>query len=108
MAKTEHVGLTALDAERSKLLKEYDTAVEQAGDDPVKTEHGVSCEAHFRTFLEQFLPKKYGKPSLRAPTRVPSCAARARREPSPTTKGPSGSVLPLKTGSDLLLGPTGA
>ncbi|SRR6266851_307153 len=60
MAKTEHVGLTALDAERSKLLKEYDTAVEQAGDDPVKTEHGVSCEAHFRTFLEQFLPKKYG------------------------------------------------
>src|SRR5260370_26783740 len=51
-------------------------------------------------------PLLLAKPSLRAPTRVPSCAARARREPSPTTKGPSGSVLPLKTGSDLLLGPT--
>lgn len=60
MAQTEHVGLTALDAERSKLLQEYDAAVQQAGDDPVKTEHGVSCEARFRSFLAQFLPKKYG------------------------------------------------
>lgn len=59
-APNQHVGLTALNAERSKLLKEYDAAVEQADDDPVKTTHGVSCEAHFRAFLEAFLPKKYG------------------------------------------------
>lgn len=56
----EHVGITALEGERAKLLREYDTAVEQADDDPVKTEHGVSCEAHFRAFLAQFLPRKYG------------------------------------------------
>ena len=60
MKQTEHVGLTALDAERTKLLQEYDAAVAQAADDPVRTEHGVSCEAHFRSFLEQFLPRKYG------------------------------------------------
>lgn len=60
MAQTEHVGLTALEAEREKLLQEYDAAVLQAADDPVQTEHGVSCEAHFRTFLQQFLPRKYG------------------------------------------------
>lgn len=59
-APREHVGLTALTAERSKLLQEYDAAVQQAADDPVKTEHGVSCEAHFRSFLQSFLPKKYG------------------------------------------------
>ena len=60
MTQLEHIGITALDAERTKLLQEYDAAVAQAADDPVKTEHGVSCEAHFRSFLEQFLPKKYG------------------------------------------------
>ncbi len=60
MPQSEHVGPTALDAERSKLLADYDTAVKQGADDPIKTAHGVSCEAHFRTFLEQFLPKKYG------------------------------------------------
>ncbi|MBL7731124.1 MAG: hypothetical protein JNM88_08105 [Chitinophagaceae bacterium] len=58
--QNEHTGITALDAERKKLLQEYDTAVQQMTDDPVKTEHGVACEAHFRTFLENFLPKKYG------------------------------------------------
>lgn len=60
MEQAEHIGITALDAERTKLLQEYDAAVAQAADDPVKTEHGVSCEAHFRSFLEQFLPRKYG------------------------------------------------
>ena len=57
---TEHVGITALDAERANLLRTYDTAVEQGIDDAVRTEHGVSCEALFRKFLEQFLPRKYG------------------------------------------------
>lgn len=57
---TEHVGITALDAERSNLLRAYDTAVQQGWDDAVRTEHGVSCEALFRKFLAQFLPKKYG------------------------------------------------
>lgn len=60
MKQSGHVGLTALEGERTKLLQEYDTAAAQAADDPVKTEHGVSCEANFRSFLEQFLPKKYG------------------------------------------------
>jgi len=60
MKQSEHVGLTTLEGERTKLLQEYDTAVAQALDDPVKTEHGVLCEAHFRSFLEQFLPRKYG------------------------------------------------
>ena len=60
MRKTDHIGLTALEAERTKLLQEYDAAVAQAEDDPVKTEQGVSCEASFRSFLERFLPRKYG------------------------------------------------
>lgn len=60
MRQNGHIGVPALHAERTKLLTEYDTAVKQAKDDPVKTEHGVFCEAHFRSFLEQFLPKKYG------------------------------------------------
>lgn len=60
MTQAEHVGITALDCERTKLLKEYDDAVSQGSDDHVKTEHGVSCEAHFRAFLREFLPKKYG------------------------------------------------
>jgi hypothetical protein len=60
MTTSEHVGLTALESERAKLLSEYDTALQQGSDDAVRTEHGVSCEAHFRTFLGQFLPRKYG------------------------------------------------
>ncbi len=60
MILNTHVGLTALEAERSKLLREYDTAKEQMADDPVKTEHGVVCESFFREFIEQVLPKKYG------------------------------------------------
>jgi hypothetical protein len=59
-SRPEHVGIIALDAERMKLLQEYDAAIAQTEDDPVKTEYGVSCEAHFRSFLAQFFPKKYG------------------------------------------------
>lgn len=60
MPLNTHIGLTALESERKKLLRHYDTAKEQMADDPVKTEHGVVCESLFRAFLEQFLPKKYG------------------------------------------------
>jgi hypothetical protein len=56
----QHVGLPLLDAERSKLLSDYDTAVKQVSDDPVKTDHGNVAEALFRSFLAQFLPKKLG------------------------------------------------
>lgn len=51
MKQPIHVGLTALEGERTKLLQEYDSAVAQAADDPVKTEHGISCEAHFRSLM---------------------------------------------------------
>ena len=47
-----------------------------------------------------------GRPSLRALTRVPSCATRARRELQTTPAGPNGSAFPLKTGSAFLLGPS--
>ena len=47
-----------------------------------------------------------GLPSLRALTRVPSCATRARRALQTTPAGPSGSAFPLETGSVFLLGPT--
>lgn len=60
MTSSQHVGTAALDAERLKLLNEYDTAYAQTADDAVQTEHGVFCEAHFRSFLQQYLPKKYG------------------------------------------------
>src|SRR5204863_684455 len=43
--------------------------------------------------------------SLRALTCVPSCATRARGALRTTLAGPSGSALPLKTGSVYLLGP---
>lgn len=48
MTLNSHVGLIALESERSKLLREYDTAKEKMADDPVKTEHGVVCEAYGR------------------------------------------------------------
>lgn len=60
MPNRSHVGITALDAERTKLLSDYRVAVEQAGDDPVKTEPGNIGEAALRAFLKQFLPRKYG------------------------------------------------
>src|SRR5690606_687581 len=56
----EHIGVGALEAERAKLLSEFDVARAQTDDDSVKTEHGVSAEALFRSFLAQFLPKKFG------------------------------------------------
>src|SRR5437870_3631124 len=46
-----------------------------------------------------------GRPSLRALTRVPSCAIRARRVLPTMPAGPSGSAFLLKTGSVLLVGP---
>lgn len=51
MAASEHVGLTALEAERTKLLQEYDVAVLQAADDPVRTEHEVSWIGTWSSFL---------------------------------------------------------
>lgn len=60
MPDSGHVGLTALDAERAKLLATFDQALSQGLDDPVKTEHGNIAESAFRDFLKQFLPRKYG------------------------------------------------
>lgn len=60
MTKSGHVGITALEAERTKLLAEFDIAIKQGGDDPTKTEHGNVGEASLRNFLQKFLPKKYG------------------------------------------------
>jgi hypothetical protein len=60
MPENAHVGLTALEGEREKLLAEYDIAIRQAKDDPVKVEHGNVGEAAFRAFLQEFLPKKFG------------------------------------------------
>jgi len=60
MQDKEHIGFKPLHAERKKLLSEYDILKEQLDNDPVKIEHGIKGEAHFRSFLEQFLPKKFG------------------------------------------------
>lgn len=60
MTNKKHIGFNSLYAERRKLLCEYDILKDQLDDDPVKVEHGIKAEAHFRKFLEQFLPKKFG------------------------------------------------
>jgi hypothetical protein len=58
--RTQHIGLPLLTAEREKLLAEYEIALKQVADDPVKVDHGNIGEAALRNFLARFLPKKYG------------------------------------------------
>ena len=48
-----------------------------------------------------------GPPSLRALTRVPSCATGAHRAVQSTPAAPTGSAFPLETGSVFLLGTSG-
>jgi hypothetical protein len=58
--RSEHIGLPLLSAEREKLLGEYEIALKQVADDPVKVDHGNIGEAALRNFFVRFLPKKYG------------------------------------------------
>lgn len=58
--RSQHVGLPVLTAEREKLLAEYEIALRQVADDPVRVDHGNIGEAALRNFLARFLPKMCG------------------------------------------------
>lgn len=45
---------------RTDLIQEYERALSKNQNRPVRTSHGNAGEAAVRTFLEGFLPQKYG------------------------------------------------
>jgi len=58
--RLKHIGVDSFFAQRDELLNAFDKAKKQAADDAVKTEHGTIGEAEVRTWLETFLPKRFG------------------------------------------------
>lgn len=45
---------------RKNILSEFDKLLEQTSNRPIKVAHGIGVEAYLRSWLTEFLPKKYG------------------------------------------------
>lgn len=54
------LGWKEFNQNRKDILSEFDKILEQNNNRPVKVAHGIGVEAYIRSWLSEFLPKKYG------------------------------------------------